>query len=46
MPLLAEAAGTIPAISIFVKRLFDAAILLRRDDIAANILHVIRKDSL
>lgn len=43
---LIEAADTIPAISIFVKRLFDAAILLRCDEIAANILHTIHKDSL
>lgn len=45
MPRLIEAADTIPAISVFVKRLFDAALLLRSYDIAAAILHVIRKDS-
>lgn len=46
MPRLIEAAHTVPAISIFVKRLFDAAILSRCYDVAAAILHVIHKDSL
>lgn len=46
MPRLIEAADTIPAISIFAKRLFDAALLSRSYETAAAILHVIHKDSL